>query len=208
MMAAIPTEIEVETRPRNMRANEILAIAMIALALLLFLCLFSYNPNDPSWNAAGESGTHNWIGAVGANVAAGLFQGIGLAAYLLPFLFLAAAWRRVHSRRINAPVSRLAGLIVLVLSSAALLSLANIKPFFDASFNAGGLVGAVLARILVGGLNTIGATILLVAIAATGLLLATNFSFANFYETFATTMGYRLVAHVAIPHKIHYLRPV
>src|SRR5438046_2854790 len=94
MMAAIPTEIEVETRPRNMRAKEILAIAMIALALLLFLCLFSYNPNDPSWNAAGESGTHNWIGAVGANVAAGLFQGIGLAAYLLPFLFLAAARRR------------------------------------------------------------------------------------------------------------------
>ena len=117
MMAAIPTEIEVETRPRNMRANEILAIAMIALALLLFLCLFSYNPNDPSWNAAGESGTHNWIGAVGANVAAGLFQGIGLAAYLLPFLFLAAAWRRVRSRRINSPMMRLLGLVVLVLSA-------------------------------------------------------------------------------------------
>src|SRR2546430_10218356 len=37
----------------------------------------------------------------------------------------------------------------------SLLSLANIKPFFDASFNAGGLVGAVIARTLVGGLNTI-----------------------------------------------------
>ena len=140
-MAAISSEIEIEPAQRNTRVNEIIAIGLVALGLLLFLCLFSYNPNDPSWNGAGETGTHNWIGAVGANVAAGLFQGIGLAAYLLPFLFLAAAWRRIRSRRINAPVSRLAGLIVLVLSSAALLSLANIKPFFDASFNAGGLVG-------------------------------------------------------------------
>src|SRR5713101_4461166 len=113
-MPAIPTEIEVEAWPRNTRANEIVAIALIALGLLLFLCLFSYNPNDPSWNAAGETGAHNWIGAIGANVAAAFFQAIGLAAYLLPFLLLAAAWRRFRSRRINAPLSRLAGLIVLV----------------------------------------------------------------------------------------------
>ncbi len=67
-MAAIPTDIEVEG-PRNTRVNEIIAIALIALALLLGLCLFSYNPNDPSWNAAGEASARNWIGTVGANVA-------------------------------------------------------------------------------------------------------------------------------------------
>src|SRR5438128_7896600 len=190
-MAAIQTEIEIQAAPRNTRLNEIIAIGMIALALLLGLCLASYNPNDPSWNAAGESGTHNWIGAVGANVAAALFQAIGLAAYLLPFLLLAAAWRRFRSRRINAPVSRIAGLIVLVLSSSALLSLANFKPFFDASFNAGGLAGAIIARALVGGLNTIGATILLAAIAATGVLLATKFSFAGFYARLCAAISER-----------------
>src|SRR5207244_6902069 len=116
-MAAIPTEIEVQSAPRNSRANEIIVIGLVATALLLGLCLASYHPNDPSWNAAGESSAHNWIGAVGANVSAGLFQAIGLAGYLLPFLLLAAAWRRFRSRRINAPVSRLAGLVVLVLSS-------------------------------------------------------------------------------------------
>src|SRR6266550_2893015 len=142
-MAAITTDIDIQPAPRNTRLNEIIAIGMIALALLLGLCLASYNPNDPSWNAAGESATHNWIGAVGANVATVLFQAIGLAGYLLPFLLLAAAWRRFRSRRINAPVSRVTGLLVLVLSAAALLSLANIRPFFDASFNAGGLVGAL-----------------------------------------------------------------
>src|SRR5438876_7423431 len=147
-MATITTEIEVQPSPRNTRVNEIIAIALIALALLLGLCLASYNPNDPSWNAAGEVSARNWIGTVGANVAAALFQTIGLAAYLLPFLLIAAAWRRFRSRRINAPVTRLVGLILVVLSSAALLTLANIRPFFDASFNGGGLAGAVVARAL------------------------------------------------------------
>ena len=205
-MAAIPTEIEVESSPRNTRANEIIAIALIALALLLGLCLASYHPNDPSWNAAGEASARNWIGAIGANVAAALFQSIGLAAYLLPFLLLAAAWRRFRSRRIDAPFARLAGLIVLVLSSSALLALSNIRPFFDASFNAGGLTGVVIARELVGGLNTVGAAILLTAIAATGLLLATRFSFAMFYENLALTFGDRFMALRAIPERFRAWR--
>jgi len=205
-MATISNEIEVPPEAGNSRLNEIVAIALIAFALLLGLCLASYHPNDPSWNAAGETGAHNWIGAIGANVSAALFQTIGLAAYLLPFLLLAAAWRRFRSHRINAPVSRVAGLIVLVLSSSALLSLANIQPFFDRSVNAGGLTGAIIARALVAGLNTIGATILLAAIAATGVLLATNFSFAAFYENFTMTIGSRLGAWRVIPERFRAWR--
>src|SRR5258707_1987552 len=205
-MAAISTEIEVEGASRTTRVNEIIAIALIAVGLLLFLCLFSYHPNDASWNAAGESGAHNWIGAVGANVAAALFQGIGLAAYLTPFLLLAAAWRRVRSRRINGPLTRLAGLILLVLGSSALLTLASIRPFFDESFNAGGLAGVVIARALVGGLNTIGAAILLAAIVATGLLLATRFSFALFYENLTLTLGGAFLTLDAIPQRFRAWR--
>src|SRR5260370_32087666 len=118
-MATITNEIEVQPASRNSRANEIIAIALIAMALLLGLCLASYNPNDPSWNAAGESGAHNWIGSVGANVSAALFQAIGLAAYLLPFLLLAAARRRFRSPRINGPASRVTGLLRLGLYASA-----------------------------------------------------------------------------------------
>ncbi|HMJ26746.1 MAG TPA: DNA translocase FtsK 4TM domain-containing protein, partial [Pyrinomonadaceae bacterium] len=205
-MATISNEIEVQSESRNSRLNEITAIALIAFALLLGLCLASYHPNDSSWNAAGEAGAHNWIGTIGANVSAALFQAIGLAGYLLPFLLLAAAWRRFRSRRINAPVSRMAGLVVLVLSSSALLSLANIRPFFDASVNAGGLAGAIIARVLVAGLNTIGATILLAAIAATGVLLATNFSFAAFYERLTLAVGARFEALQLIPERFRAWR--
>jgi S-DNA-T family DNA segregation ATPase FtsK/SpoIIIE len=205
-MAAIQQEIEIQPAPRNTRLNEIVVIALGATALLLGLCLASYHPNDPSWNAAGETSAQNWIGAVGAHVAAALFQTIGLAAYLVPFLILAAAWRRFRARRFNAPIYRLAGLVVLVLSSAALLALANFRPFFDGSFNAGGLSGALISRALVSGLNTIGAAILLVAIAATGLLLATNFSFARFYESTSDLFSDRFAALRAIPARFRAWR--
>jgi DNA segregation ATPase FtsK/SpoIIIE, S-DNA-T family len=205
-MAAIQEEIDVQPAPRNARLNEIVVIALVATALLLGLCLASYHPNDPSWNAAGETNAQNWIGTVGANVAAALFQSIGLAAYLVPFLFLAAAWRRFRARRFNAPIYRLAGLVVLVLSSSALLALTNIRPFFDGSFNAGGLSGAVISRVLVSGLNTIGAAILLVSIAATGLLLATNFSFARFYERISILFSKRFAALRELPARFRAWR--
>jgi hypothetical protein len=63
-MAAIPTDIEIEPAPERSRLNEIIVIALVAAALLLGLCLASYHPNDPSWNAAGEASARNWIGTV------------------------------------------------------------------------------------------------------------------------------------------------
>ncbi len=174
--------------PRTSRRNEIVAILFLALGLLLSLCLVSaaFYPNDPSWNSAGQTETHNWAGSIGANAAAALFQTIGVASYLLPPLCVAAAWRRFRTRSIHAPVYRLLGLTLLVLAASGLLSLSRLHPLFDSSVQPGGLVGTLIASVLVGGLNTVGATVLLVAIAATGLLLATNFSFIGFYEKVLT----------------------
>ncbi len=175
--------------PRNTRRNEIIAIALFAVSALLALCLVSYNPNDASWSAAGEGGTRNWIGAVGANVAAALFQFFGLAAVLLPLLLVAAAWRRFHTRRIYAPLSRVLGLVTVTLAIASLFALYLVEPLFDGSFNAGGFVGVLIADALKSVLNTVGTSVMLLALAAVGLLLATNFSFARAYERAAAALS-------------------
>jgi DNA segregation ATPase FtsK/SpoIIIE, S-DNA-T family len=187
--------------PRNSRRNEIIAILFLALGLLLSLCLVSaaFNPNDPSWNSAGQSETNNWAGAIGASVAAALFQFIGLAAYLLPVLFLAAAWRRFRTRSIHAPLNRLMGLVTLVLAASALLSISQMRPLFDSSVQPGGLIGTLIARALASGLNTVGATVLLLAIACTGLLLATNFSFVGLYEKIVQLIGNRFDVVHSLP---------
>jgi S-DNA-T family DNA segregation ATPase FtsK/SpoIIIE len=175
--------------PRNTRRNEIVAIALFALSALLALCLVSYNPDDPSWVSAGSSGASNWTGRVGANVAAALFQSFGLAAALLPLLLVAAAWRRFRTRRIHAPLSRVIGLAAITLAVASLLALFVTDPLFDRSFNAGGFVGVLFAETLKGVLNTVGAAVLLSAVAAVGLLLATNFSFVSAYERVAAAVS-------------------
>src|SRR5215468_9078673 len=119
-MATAQIDEKVRTRVRNARSNEIVAIGLLAIGLLLALCLVSapFYPNDPSWNSAGQGDAHNLTGVIGANVAAALFQFIGLAAYLLPLLLLGAAWRRFRTRSLRVPFARAIGLLLLVMSAA------------------------------------------------------------------------------------------
>ena len=205
------THIEPQPRvilPRATRANEILAIALLATGLLLALCLVSaaFYPNDPSWNSAGAGETHNWAGAIGANVAATAFQFIGIASFLLPLLLFAAAWRRFRRNPIHHPWQRIVGLVVLVVAASALLSISHLRPLFDSSVQPGGLLGAVVAQGLASGLNNVGATVLLVAIAATGVLLATNFSFVRLYELIVKAIASRFAFVGKIPERFNAWR--
>ncbi len=205
------TEFEEKPRiltPRNSRRNEILAILFLAVGLLLTLCLVSaaFYPSDPSWNSAGETETQNWAGAIGANVAALLLQAIGLAAYLLPLLLFTAAWRLFKTRSFRTPGYKILGLVILTLAAAALLSISSIRPVFDSSVQPGGLVGTLISRGLASGLNTVGATVLLIAIAATGLILATNFSFIEFCKMIGAVISERFSFVPEIPGRFRAWR--
>lgn len=201
------THIEEKPRlvtPRIGRRNEIVAILLVAVGLLLALCLISaaFYPNDPSWNSVGSAETQNWAGSIGANVAATVFQFIGIAGYLLPLLLFAAAWRRFRTTSIQSPLTRISGLLILVVAVSGLLSISHLRPLFDSSVQPGGLLGSVVAQGLASGLNTIGATVVLVAIAATGLLLATNISFVRIYSVIVETIATRFAFVGAIPDRI------
>src|ERR1043166_2747766 len=203
-MATTQTRIEEKPRiltPRVGRRSEILAILLLAVGLLMALCLISaaFYPNDPSWNSVGQTETHNWAGTIGANVAATVFQFVGLAGYLLPVLLFAAAWRRFRSATIQSPLSRIVGLIVLVVAASGLLSISHLRPLFDASVQPGGLLGAVVAQGLASGLNTIGATVVLIGIAAPGLLLATNIFFIRFFPLIAEALSTRFAFVNTLP---------
>ncbi|HEX5888906.1 MAG TPA: DNA translocase FtsK 4TM domain-containing protein, partial [Pyrinomonadaceae bacterium] len=200
------THIEQQPRvivPRAGRRNEILAILLLAVGSLLALCLVSaaFYPNDPSWNSAGQGETQNWAGSIGANVAATAFQFIGLASFLLPLLLFAAAWRRLRRNATHHAWTRIVGLLVLVIAASSLLSISHMRPLFDASVQPGGLLGAVVSQGIASGLSNVGATVLLVAIAATGLLLATNFSFVRLYEIIVNAISSRFAFVGKIPER-------
>jgi S-DNA-T family DNA segregation ATPase FtsK/SpoIIIE len=190
-MATIQTETRTKVLPakRGARRTEITAIALLALGAMLALCLLFFHPNDPSLNASGQERTDNLIGPVGAYVSDLLLQTFGLAAYLLPLLLFAAAVRRFQKKPLRAPLGRVLGLALLLLTVAGLLSLIVSALFFDGRVRAGGFVGALLATQLAGAAGWVGALILLAASASVAVLLATNFSFAHAYARAVEAFG-------------------
>src|SRR5690606_8762300 len=101
--------------PKNSVLNEVIAFAVLALALLVLLCLVSYSPTDPTFNTSSSAPTRNWIGPVGSNLAELLLTLVGVTAYLLPALLALVAWRIFQSESLRPTPSRVVGFCFFVL---------------------------------------------------------------------------------------------
>jgi DNA segregation ATPase FtsK/SpoIIIE-like protein len=171
------TEIEEKqaSNTQNSRVNEIVAVILLALAVLFFLCLISYSPADWSLNGTGQGNqkTQNWIGVVGAVVSDLLFQFVGLIAYVFPALLALIAWRVFYAESLMPRVSRIIGFLLLLISAPALIDLINLG-------DGGGMIGAGFARFFIYLLSPIGAGILLFTLLTASILLLTNFHFSDF----------------------------
>jgi len=172
--------IEVEKKQivarRNTKANEIVAVVLTALALLIFLCLVTYSPDDWSLNTSSAQKTQNWVGVVGSVFADILFQAVGLTAYFLPALLVLIAWRIFRAKDLSASAYRFFGYVLFVVSLSSLATLFGFQ---------GGVLGVFFQRSFSQLLGEIGAGILLTALFATSVLLITNFSFASLFSDFS-----------------------
>ena len=188
------------------RSNEIVAVVLAALAILIFLCLVTYSPNDyvPFINPDSKE-SKNWIGIIGAIVAGFLFQTVGLTALLSPILIGLIAWRCYRAEIFYLLFSHIIGFVIFVISLSSLLEVFGFSTSFDGSFRAGGLIGYSFAELFTGFLGSVGAGILLLALLAVSILLLTNLPFASFsgnftmaWQNFQTTRlgewlsGYRM----------------
>ena len=97
---------------KHSRVNEVVAVILIAFAILVFLCLVSFNAQDPSFNTASSQRTQNWIGPFGAYFGDILFQAIGISAYLFPALVALIAWRVFRSETLYPRTSRVVGFLL------------------------------------------------------------------------------------------------
>jgi DNA segregation ATPase FtsK/SpoIIIE, S-DNA-T family len=164
------------TQPNFSYKNEIIAIVLLAAAVIIFLCLVTYNPNDWSGSTATSEKTHNLIGVFGSTIADIILQSIGLTAYLLPALLAFIAWQVFRSEIIYTPISRILGFLLFILAFSGLLIVLGFTPFFDGAIQVGGLLGVVVSSLFLPWLGKIGATILLFAFSVAGFLWATNWS--------------------------------
>ncbi len=157
------------------RINEVVSVILLAFAVLVFLCLVSFDQSDPTFNTASSQKVRNWIGVVGANFAELLMSAIGIASYLLPALLGLIAWRIFKADGMRPRISRVIGFLLFVASVAGIANLVGWH---------GGLLGAGFAAGAVYLLSKIGAGILLFTTLIASTLLITNVSFAGFIGHF------------------------
>ena len=123
------------------RGKELIGIGLIVAALAAAAMVFSYNPNDPSWLSATDAPVQNWMGSIGAAIAAPLFMiigwgSLGIAAALL-------AWGTRFALHYGA--DRAVGRLIFAPIWLALLSIyaSTLVPgeTWTHSFGLGGLFG-------------------------------------------------------------------
>src|SRR5437660_1781288 len=113
---------------RGLRESAVIALGIVAL--VLFVALATYSPDDPGFSFTGTAAViHNRIGVVGAWLADVLFFLFGRPAYLFPAVLAAAAFGMQRRMKTPAPASRanalvrLAGFLLVLVASCGLATL-------------------------------------------------------------------------------------
>ena len=128
------------------RVGQLGAIALVVAAVLLLVCLASYNSLDPSLNTATSRPVGNLAGTAGAITADALLQCFGIAAALPALAMLVWAYRLGSLRPVRLG-GRALWLLAAVPVASGVLSLASGRPGapgWPAGSGPGGAVGALL----------------------------------------------------------------
>ena len=163
---------------------ELLGLFAFALALMLLISLATFNPADPApFFKAGSSGSaRNFIGPFGAFLAELLVaQLFGVAALLIPLVLGLFGWKLFWCKPVEAPYTKAIGLVLLLLSLTAFLTLTFASVAFEGEVvRAGGATGQLLAGLLIADFGRTGAYIMVATSLFVSLILSTQFSFAAF----------------------------
>jgi S-DNA-T family DNA segregation ATPase FtsK/SpoIIIE len=171
---------------RSRPLNVFLGLLLLLVSLLLFLALATYHASDPSLNTATDFAVaHNWIGLFGAYIGDLLLQTLGLTAFLLPLWMGGVGWTWMQSRPGGSPLVRWVGTIVTVAFLPAVFGLLPWHWRWMHAVPVEGVVGRLMAGLLVVYLNIQGAWVVALALAAAGLYFASAISFATIRESIA-----------------------
>jgi S-DNA-T family DNA segregation ATPase FtsK/SpoIIIE len=148
--------------------------ALVLFALSAFLCLalagLRKDPAVPALTGA------DWVGPVGAAVAAALAQGFGLVAWLLPVELVLVAIPMFRGRR-EALAIRLAGDLVIAIALAALVQVAAPGLLVFGRLHGGGQVGLLFGELMRGLFSNVGSFLVGGTLVCLILIARSSFSF-------------------------------
>ncbi len=161
------------------RGKELLGLALIGLGVMAAMMIWSYTPDDPNFMVSTDAPVQNWLGRMGASIAAPLFMIVGWGAWGIAAVLLvwgarfALHWGqdRAVGRLIFAPIA-------VALGSIYAATLAPGEVWLQThSFGLGGLfgdtvMGAILTILPIGSTFTVKLMSVLMAI---GIVLLGTF---------------------------------
>ena len=143
--------------------KDIKGILWLFGAVFLFLCLYSYNPLDPSFNSISSNlgKIHNMCGIVGSFLSDALLQIFGVAAWVFVLFFLRCAVLSFKGYELRATKSNVLICIVLLATLPSICSLYLPSSPYGLNILTGGVVGLLVSNGLVNILNPLGAGVVL-----------------------------------------------
>ena len=130
------------------RISELTGVALFGSALFWLIAIVTYDAADAVWffKTGGQMPPANLAGRVGAFLAELSHQVVGFAALLVPVTFGVLGWHAFWCRPISAGYTKVVGLGLIFVCTAAFLSLTLGSPETGGrSFEAGGILGGVFA---------------------------------------------------------------
>jgi DNA segregation ATPase FtsK/SpoIIIE, S-DNA-T family len=161
---------------RNVKLD-LLALALLALAIFLAAALFTYDPADPPSRLVypPHPKVHNTCGQSGAIISKLVFEMLGIGGYYLIISLAVLDGVLLTHRRITQPWLRAAGWIFSLagLTTLAAMALPQLSP--GPVIGSGGYLGAIGRGILEMQFAQVGAYIVAVSLLLVGLLLSTDY---------------------------------
>lgn len=161
--------------PDKSRWNEIQAIVLFAIAILIFISLATFSFSDlPFFTSRPNVPVKNFAGLFGAYIGALLFFVMGVSSYVMPVLVLSWAVTRLLGIEPQKLHFKLIGTFFLILATSSLFSIIG-QGDNSFRFGLGGIVGLVFSDFLIKYLGRGGASIVITVLFLLSLLLATEF---------------------------------
>ncbi len=163
-----------EERP-DKKWNEIQAVILFALALLILISLATFSFSDlKMFTSRPNMPVKNFAGIFGMYVGGALFFLMGLSSYVMPLLVLSWAAARLYGVTPQKILFKISGTFFLILASSSIFSM-----FGSADnalrFSLGGIVGLMFSDFLVKYLGRGGALLVIGVLFLLSLILATEF---------------------------------
>jgi len=155
--------------------NEIKAIIILAIGMLLLASLVSFVPEDLPWYTSTVNvPAKNLVRITGAYIAGSLLFVFGYSAYFLVLFLLIWSWRKFSSQEVH---SKLYKVISFVLLFSVLSALFGMTASDDGAlrFNRAGIIGLVVSDFMIHYLGRIGTAIVLLTLSALALNLTGEF---------------------------------